>query len=96
MFLSKPKSVLGVDIGAGGIKVVELHKDKNRPVLFTYGFAVGRRDVHDLVKAVGQQKGGELTLKTGADKKKETVINEIFTPEKVAEYAAVLKAVCAK
>ncbi len=94
MFLSKPKSVLGVDIGAGGIKVVELHKTKNRPVLFTYGLTSGRRDVHELVKAVNQQKGGELSLKTGVVKPTASVVNQIFTPEKVTEYAAVLKAVC--
>jgi len=96
MFLSKPKSVLGVDIGAGGIKIVELHKTKNRPVLFTYGLAAGRRDVHELVKAVSQQRGGELGLKTGVEAKKTQVTNQIFTPEKVVEYAAVLKAVCQK
>lgn len=96
MFLSKPKSVLGVDIGAGGIKVVELHKDKNRPVLFTYGLTTGRRDVHELVKAVSQQKGGELSLKTGAAKQIAPTANQIFTPEKVGEYAVVLKAICQK
>jgi len=98
MFLSKSKSVLGVDIGAGGIKVVELHKDKNRPVLFTYGLATGRRDVHDLVKAVSQQRGGELSLKTAVvqQKEKTPVLTQVFTPEKVNEYAAVLKAVCQK
>lgn len=95
MFLSKSKSVLGVDIGAGGIKVVELKKDKNRPVLFTYGLATGRRDVHDLVNAVSQQRGGELSLKTISEKQP-AVASQIFTPEKVAEYAAVLKAVCQK
>lgn len=93
MFLSKPKSVLGVDIGAGGIKVVELKKDKNRPILFTYGLATGRRDVHELVNAVSQQRGGELNLKTVSEKQPVTA-SQIFTPEKVTEYAAVLKAVC--
>jgi len=96
MFLSKSKSILGVDIGAGGIKVVELHKTKNRPVLFTYGLTTGRRDVHDLVKAVSQQRGGELSLKTGTASKSIPAANQIFTPEKVVEYAAVLKAICHK
>jgi len=96
MFFSKPKSVLGVDIGAGGIKIVELQKNKNRPVLFTYGLATGRSDVHELVKAVSQQHGGELSLKTlvGKDKNKSPAISAVFTPEKVNDYAAVLKAVC--
>jgi len=47
---SKPKSYLGIDIGAGGIKVVELHQEKNRPVLFTYGYTSEDRNVHKLLK----------------------------------------------
>lgn len=38
MFKKKPKSFLGVDLGAGGIKVVEIEKLKSRPRLLTYGF----------------------------------------------------------
>lgn len=38
MIFSKPKSCLGVNLGAGGIKVVELCLEKKRPVLHTYGF----------------------------------------------------------
>lgn len=38
MFFSKPKSYLGVNLGAAGIKVVELRLEKKRPVLYTYGF----------------------------------------------------------
>jgi hypothetical protein len=36
MFFSKPKSFLGIDFGAGGVKLVELKQEKNRPVLFTW------------------------------------------------------------
>ena len=39
LFSKKPTSYLGVDIGAGGIKVVELRDDKHRARLSTYGFA---------------------------------------------------------
>lgn len=35
----KPKTFLGVDIGAGGIKVAEFEKYKGRPRLLTYGFS---------------------------------------------------------
>ncbi|MEA3272221.1 MAG: type IV pilus assembly protein PilM [Patescibacteria group bacterium] len=38
MFKKKPKSFLGVDLGAGGIKVVEIEKLKGRPRLLTYGY----------------------------------------------------------
>ncbi|MDO8599180.1 MAG: type IV pilus assembly protein PilM [bacterium] len=38
-FSKKPQSYLGVDIGAGGIKVVEFRDDKHRARLSTYGFA---------------------------------------------------------
>jgi type IV pilus assembly protein PilM len=35
----KPSSFLGVDIGASGIKLVELGKEKGRPKLLTYGYS---------------------------------------------------------
>lgn len=37
-FKSKPKTVLGIDIGAGGIKFVEFIQVKGRPELHTYAF----------------------------------------------------------
>ena len=42
MFLksfNKPQSYIGIDLGAGGVKLVELKREKNHPVLFTYGIA---------------------------------------------------------
>lgn len=42
----QPKSYIGVDIGAGGIKLVELRREKNRPVLFTYALADEKHDIH--------------------------------------------------
>ncbi len=39
---SAKKSFLGVDIGAGGIKVVELLNEKNRARLMTYGYSERR------------------------------------------------------
>lgn len=38
LFGKKEKSVLGVDIGAGGIKIVEFKPDKKRPLLHTYAY----------------------------------------------------------
>lgn len=44
----KPKSYLGIDIGAGGIKLVELKKEKKRPVLVTYGYTIDKHNIHSL------------------------------------------------
>ena len=35
----KPTGIIGVDIGAGGIKAVELAKEKGRMRLLTYGYS---------------------------------------------------------
>jgi type IV pilus assembly protein PilM len=43
---SKDESYLGVDIGAGGIKMVELKKTKGRPQLWTYGIVDEALDIH--------------------------------------------------
>ncbi len=37
---------LGIDIGAGGMKLVELRKTKNRPQLWTYGLLDTPLDIH--------------------------------------------------
>jgi len=42
----KTEAYLGVDIGAHGIKLVELHKTKGRPQLWTYGIAEEDLDIH--------------------------------------------------
>lgn len=39
LFSKKQQHVLGVDIGAGGVKIVELAKQGKRPRLHTYGYA---------------------------------------------------------
>ncbi len=48
MFWNKPKSYLGIDIGSGGIKLVELRLEKKRPVLSTYGLTSSKQDIHKL------------------------------------------------
>ena len=40
----KKDSYLGVDIGAGGIKLVELSNEKGRATLLTYGYSVRQPD----------------------------------------------------
>lgn len=39
LFSSAPPSYLGVDLGLGGVKIVELRNNKGRAQLLTYGFA---------------------------------------------------------
>lgn len=39
LFGTKQKNIIGADIGAGGIKLVELKSEKSRPQLLTYAFA---------------------------------------------------------
>jgi type IV pilus assembly protein PilM len=43
---SKQESFIGVDIGAHGIKLVELKKTKGRPQLWTYGILDKELDIH--------------------------------------------------
>jgi type IV pilus assembly protein PilM len=46
---SKPKGFIGVDLGAGGVKIVELREEKKRPVLYTYALTSESQDVHQLL-----------------------------------------------
>ncbi len=62
MLFAKTKSYLGVDIGAGGVKVVELKKEKGRPVLFTYGYSTGKLPIGDWQKTAGQGGGDDLDM----------------------------------
>lgn len=43
---AKKEAYLGVDLGANGIKLVELHKTKGRPQLWTYGSISRALDIH--------------------------------------------------
>ena len=96
MFFSKPKSYLGVDLGAHGIKLVELKQEKNRPVLFTYGYGSERKNIHklfaptektveDLLKSKSSAVGKEIRLQD---------LPEAQDPKQIENYAADLKAVC--
>lgn len=81
----KPNSYLGVDIGAGGVKLVELKKEKTRPVLFTYGFTSQKHDVHTLASASTQ-------IKINSQENLPIPLNE--DAEKIEYYSQVLKAIC--
>ncbi|MBU1613322.1 type IV pilus assembly protein PilM [Patescibacteria group bacterium] len=86
-WFSKPKSFIGIDIGAGGVKLVELRKEKNRPVLFTYGYTAEYQGVHELVK--NNAKKLEIP-----GKKKMLVDAKMFTEERMKAYANNIARVC--
>jgi type IV pilus assembly protein PilM len=50
LFSKKPSSYLGVDIGAGSVKVVELKDERHRARLSTYGFAVAATTTANLTE----------------------------------------------
>ena len=54
---------MGIDIGSGGIKIVELRLEKKRPVLFTYGLTQNKQDVHKLHVAEDKNIAGLLSGK---------------------------------
>src|SRR3989338_6256531 len=95
-FFSKTESYLGVDIGAHGIKLVELRKTKSRPQLWTYGILDQTLDIHlpekkekspeDLLASKGvlleKEKG-----KGGENKE----LAELLHDERIDRYAGLLK-----
>ncbi len=103
MFFSKPKSFLGIDFGAGGIKLVELKQEKNRPVLFTYALAIEAQDIHRVLSQRSEQTPVDLLkektlenrspeIKVGAPGNQESLA-EVDT-EKIKRYASLIKEVC--
>lgn len=92
---SKQKSFLGVDLGADGVKLVELREEKNRPVLFTYGIASSTQNVHDLLSlkhATPEDVNIEKKKNLELNKKPMPIIN--FSNDLVDRYADMLKEVC--
>lgn len=85
------KTSLGIDIGAGGVKAVELKKEKGRPILFTFGLTSATQDIHSFWQRSVRQQEGIL---------KEEANEENFTPpvmpgpEIIKKYAGLLKQVC--
>ncbi len=91
---SKPKAYLGIDMGAGGIKLVELKEDKKRPVLFTYALSSEAQDVHRLLAARAALAPDAIQI----DKKENIRSEKKSTPavdasaERIEQYAGALKA----
>lgn len=88
----KAESYLGIDFGAGGMKLVELRKVKGRPQLWTYGILDQPLDIHveeppsaDSSVSVPREHGPEEKKK-----KKKAASAEPADP-RVAVYAQLLK-----
>jgi len=87
----KPKTKLGIDIGAGGIKLVELQKKKGRPVLFTYAIAPENLSIHPKESMV---KKPEDLLDNGQPEKDHhdpEMQDSELSEERIQKYATVLK-----
>ena len=103
----KPKSILGFDIGAGGVKLVELRMEKNRPVLHTYGMTTEKHDVHQLSEhQIFNVSGSGVAKQLNSQMEQNNVLGKDDSPvplqkttssideKKVDEYAQKLKDVC--
>lgn len=87
----KPKSYLGIDVGASGIKLVELRQEKKRPVLFTYGLTAAKQDIHKF--QIKEDKNLDTLLQ------KEAIVsvpasNEQFGEDKINLYSDNIKSLC--
>jgi len=95
---SKQESYLGVDIGANGIKLVELKKSKGRAQLWTYGVADEPLDIHlpkmmekGTEELMAEDSGSNFKIK----KNKESFITDLKDP-RIDKYAKLLKDVLVK
>lgn len=88
----KDESYLGVDIGAGGIKLVEFKKTKDRPQLWTYGVLDEPLDIH--IDRPGMKTPEELAAESRGDvsdpKKEEGTPMHLDDP-RIDTYAGYLK-----
>lgn len=93
MLFGKPKSYLGVDLGAGGVKIVELRQEKQRPVLFTYGFTSESEQIHSFwTHLTAVTAPAALAPKPGMEK---AAPHQALPDSSVLEgYAATVRAVC--
>lgn len=77
LFGSEEQTYIGVDVGAGGIKVVELKEKKDRPQLWTYGMVDNPIDIHlDTADTTPEEhkdsKTGEIILPEEQEQKEKT------------------------
>lgn len=94
--VKKQQSTLGVDIGSGGIKLVELHKQKGRPQLWTYAVVDQALDIHvkttpnKTPEELLDEKKDNITARLKMKKEKSPEITQAEDP-RVDEYAKLLR-----
>ena len=98
--MAKEKSYLGVDIGAHGLKIVELKNTKNRPQLWTYGILEQKLDIHlqqtteKNIDELNKENDNKYSVVEKEDKKKLEArrLNDLVMKDaRVNEYAQMLK-----
>ncbi len=85
LFGNKTESYLGVDLGAHGVKMVELRKTKGRPQLWTYGIASDPLDVHASAHAEGDLISSEVSASSAS------LHNPDLSDQRVHYYANLLR-----
>lgn len=86
---NKIESSLGVDIGAGGIKLLELRKNKGRPQLWTYALIDQPLDIN-ISDNEKKQASVEESMSRDQEKKQKILVPEARDP-RIAEYAKLLR-----
>ncbi len=98
IFNKKLQSFLGVDIGAGGIKLVELQNNKKRPQLWTYAIADGDLDIHRRLEL--DKESIDLPGGTDIDPLKRVEMEKVLRQERIDksidDYSSILRAVVKK
>ncbi|HLD31650.1 MAG TPA: type IV pilus assembly protein PilM [Patescibacteria group bacterium] len=95
-WFGKTEGYLGIDIGAHGIKLVELHKTKGRPQLWTYGLANEELDIHlPTTEKTAEQLLSEGSLVIDDPKKRNLLMGKADLPSledpRIDRYAQLLK-----
>lgn len=102
MFGFKPKSYLGIDLGAGGVKIVELQEQKKRPVLFTYGMTSDHHEAERFLLSSKQRSITPVRQALLKEKAVEVTSEDSSSPDTTAAtedrlvttYADMIKVVC--
>lgn len=93
IFGNNEESFIGVDIGAHGIKLVELRKNKNRPQLWTYGMIDEPLDVHQKTAPAVQT---TIPNPTAHSSQQSPFPEMAMDEERINQYATVLKTLVKK
>lgn len=89
LFKKKPKGYLGIDFGAGGIKLIQLSPGDGRGSLFTYGFVERGPEELDIDYLEKPEEAGAL-LKKVCEKARVTTISAVTALPIPSVFSAVL------